>query len=376
MSLHSIPPITRRAWLASTAALGAPGGDLDFAQWIPERIPRTAAFRDPASHLWDPAMVRTSDGVCHLLYSRWPVGLGFDAWATHAEIAWATSSTPEGPYTFQKVVMPSRGAEYWDGHSVYNTCLLAHGGKFYLYYTGNRGPAGWSKSRAPTMSDEAWWVQRNSQRVGVAVADHPGGPWKRLDHPLVDTGVETGQGIIAVPNVVAKPGGGFLMVYKTLAPGAGRYGGGVVHYPASADNPLGPFRRCGEQMIDKRKLLQTTATFNFHIDDHLEWVQDGRYYGLVKDHDAPFLTPHGRSLLLVESDDGIRWRLARHTLAKDFSIRWDDGEAQLFERLEMPKLHIEKGRPRTLFLAAKDQNSPTMPSFLLAIPLRAARARP
>ena len=31
--------------------------------------------------------------------------------------------------------------------------------------------------------------------------------------------------------------------------------------------------------------------FNFHIDDHFEWIQDGRWYAIVKDHDAPFLTP-------------------------------------------------------------------------------------
>ncbi len=371
--------ISRRVWLAGTlgsvAAVAAPAGGLDFAALIPKRISREAAYRNDGFHLWDPAMVRSADGVCHLLYSRWPASLGFDAWATHAQIAWATSDSPQGPYRFQKTVMESRGSDHWDGHSVYNTCLLAHGGKHYLYYTGNRGPAGWRADYAPPVSEEAWWTQRNSQRIGVAVADHPGGPWKRLERPLIDTGPETGQGIIAVPNVIAKPGGGFLMVYKTLAPGPGRFGGGVVHYPAVADHPLGPFRRCGAQIIDKQKLLQTANRFDFHIDDHLEWFQDGRYYGIVKDHDAPFLTAHGRSLLLMESEDGIQWRLARHVLVKDFSVEWEGGLTQVMERLDMPKLHLEQGRPSTLFLAAKAKAAKAEPSFLLTIPLREARGR-
>jgi hypothetical protein len=362
--------LTRRDWLA--AALAAPGGgpDLDFSRLIPERVPPSAAFRDPGHHLWDPAMVRTPDGTCHLLYSRWPETLGFDAWATHAEIAWATADSPAGPYRFRGTVLPARGMEHWDGHSVYNTCLLAHAGRYYLYYTGNRGPASWRPDRSVTMKDEAWWVQRNNQRVGVAVADHPGGPWERFDRPLIDTGEERGTGITAVPNVIARPAGGFLMVYKTLAPGPGRFGGGVVHYPALAESPRGPFRKAGGPVVDKGKLLNTTRHFDFHIDDHLEWFQDGRYYGMVKDHDAPFLTSHGRALLLIESENGVDWRLARHTHVLDFQVAWAGGATEEFDRLEMPKLHFEQGRPHTLFLAAKTKADPRARSFLIAMPLR------
>lgn len=122
------PAMDRRQWLAGALMAGWGAGDLDFSSYIPARVPLSAAFRDPEHHLWDPAMVRTPDGACHLLYSRWPRKLGFDAWATHAEIAWATSDRPEGPYRFRKTVLPARGAAHWDGHSVYNTCLLANGG--------------------------------------------------------------------------------------------------------------------------------------------------------------------------------------------------------------------------------------------------------
>lgn len=310
-------------------------------------------------------MVRTPDGTCHLLYSRWPLRLGFDAWATHAEIAWATAKRPEGPYTFQKVLLPARGGAHWDGHSVYNTCLLAEGGRYYLYYTGNHGTASWRPDRVLTVKDPDWWAQRNTQRIGVAVADHPGGPWRRQDHPLIDVGPDTGQGIIAVPCVTPRIGGGFLLAYKTLAPGEGPFGGGVFHYVAVGDSPLGPFKRHPVPMVDKSKVFQ--RHFNFHTDDHFEWVQDGRYYAIVKDHDAPFLTEHGRCLYLLESEDGLSWRTAPKPLVKDFRLTWQDGATESFDRLEMPKLYLEEGRPRVLFLAALAKGAAQ--SYIVSLPL-------
>jgi len=354
--------------------LGAADDGPDFARRIPQVLPPTAAFRQEGWCLWDPCVVRGDDGLFHLLYSRWPAALGFDAWCTHAEIAWATATNAAGPYAFRSVVLPSRGAAFWDGHSVYNTCVIRVGPKYHLYYTGNRGTADWAPDRRIPVSSEAWWTQRNAQRIGVATADQPGGPWVRSDRPLIDVGPGFGQGIVAVPNVAAKPGGGFRLYYKTLAEGPGRFGGGVFHYGADSDSPLGPFVRHPEPMVDKNRLLgDATQRFNFHIDDHFEWMENGRWYAIVKDHDAPFLTPHGRSLLLFESPDGRAWRPSRHALVKDFTIAWADGTRQEFERLEMPKLLVEDGRPRLLSLAAKARGATE--SFLVLIPLSDGQER-
>jgi hypothetical protein len=120
-------------------------------------------------------------------------------------------------------------------------------------------------------------------------------------------------------------------------------------------------------MVDKQVLLKTDRHFNFHIDDHCEWIQEGRYYAIVKDHEAPFLTPHGRSLLLFESPDGLDWHPSPHALVKDFHITWDDGAKEVFQRLEAPKLLIEKGTPTILSLAAQPSGSED--SFLVLIPL-------
>lgn len=343
--------------------------DLDFTKLIPEIMPRTAMFQEPGWCLWDPCIVHGGDGKFYLFYSRWPAKLGYDAWCTHAEIAWATSSNGVGPYVFQGVALPARGAAYWDGHAVFNCCVVAIGKKYYLYYTGNHGAAHWSANQSIPVSSAAWWTQRNNQRIGVAVADSPQGPWQRHDRPLLDVGPDFGQTIVNVPNLVIKPDGGYRLYYKTLGAGPGRFGSGVFHYGADAADPLGPFVRNPEPMVDKNELMpEVKKRFDFHIDDHFEWIQDGRYYAIVKDHDAPFLTKYGRSLLLFESPDGRRWKPSRHTLVKDFTIRWDDRSEQNFSRLEMPKLLIENGRPEILSLAALPAGAKA--SFLVLVPLR------
>jgi hypothetical protein len=359
--------MTRRTLLASGLGLKRlrlPPGSLDFRRILPRRVQHSAVFAMEGFMVWCASAVRTPDGVCHMLFSRWPRPLGFDAWATHSEIAYATAEKPEGPYTFRHVALPARGASFWDGHVTHNPCVIEHEGKFYLYYTGNHGPASWKPDAAPGKAD--WWVHRNHQRVGVAVADHPAGPWQRSDKPLLDV-PEYGNGVTGVPCVTKRPGGGFLMVYKTLAPGPGRFGGGVFHYPAVASHPMGPFMRHPEPMVDKRKIFH--RHFDFHIDDHFEWYQDDRYYAIVKDHDAPFLTPHGRCLYLLESFDGLKWSVSNHALVTRFRLTWDDGSVQQFERLEMPKLYLEGGKPKVLFLAARPAGDPAAASFNIAVPL-------
>jgi hypothetical protein len=359
--------MTRRELLKSAIGLTGtplPSSDLDFQRLLPRRIPRAGVFSMKDHMVWCASVVRTRDGICHMLFSRWPRTLGFDAWATHSEIAYATATSPAGPYTFRHVALPARGAKFWDGHVTHNPCAIEHHGKFYLYYTGNHGPETWKPDMTPGQPD--WWVHRNNQRIGVAVADHPAGPWKRMDKPLLDV-PEFGQGIIGVPCVTKRPDGGFLLVYKTLAPGPGRFGGGVFHYPALADNPLGPFKKHAEPLVDKRKVFN--RHFDFHIDDHVEWYQHDRYYAIVKDHDEPFLTPHGRCLYLLESANGLDWAPSRHALVTPFKLTWDDGASESFDRLEMPKLHFENGQPRVLFLAARVADNPGKPSFNVAIPL-------
>jgi hypothetical protein len=75
-------------------------------------VPRSARFIDDDWYIWGGSMTRTDDGVCHLLYARWPRKLGFSSWLSHSEIAHATATDPLGPYTFDSVALPGKGGHW------------------------------------------------------------------------------------------------------------------------------------------------------------------------------------------------------------------------------------------------------------------------
>jgi hypothetical protein len=109
---------------------------LDLRAWL-QPAPKSAQFSDPEYYIWCGSMVRDDAGKCHLFYSRWPRKLGFDAWASHSEIAHAVSDNPLGPYRHKDVAFPPRGKEFWDGLCTHDPTVMRFGSKYYLYYMGN-----------------------------------------------------------------------------------------------------------------------------------------------------------------------------------------------------------------------------------------------
>lgn len=302
-------------------------------------IPRRAIFEDSTYFIWGASPIKGDDGRYHLYYSRWHKKFGFSAWVTHSEIAHAVADDLFGPYKFSDVSLPERGDNFWDGHTTHNPTIHKFGNKYYLYYMGNRG------NRIQTSGLN--WVHRNNQRIGVAVAYSPDGPWKRFDTPLVDASADTiAADALAVnnPTITQRADGKFLMVYKAI----GRkkplpFGGPVVHMTAVADTPLGPFKKSSE-------LVFTSENSSFAAEDPYIWMQDDCYYAIVKDMKGVF-THHGRSLALFSSDDGIHWKQATHVLVSDLHLTWEDGRKDSVMRLERPQLYLEDGLPKALFLA-------------------------
>ena len=150
--------------------------DLDISAMI-QPIPRSATFRDPQYDIWCGSMIKGDDGKYHLFYSRWPRKLGHSAWVTNSEVAHAVADHPLGPYKHSDVTLPPRGKEFWDGSCTHNPTVIRSRGKYYLYYVGNTG-------------DGSFWSNRNNQRIGVAVADKPEGPWQRFDKPVLDVSAD------------------------------------------------------------------------------------------------------------------------------------------------------------------------------------------
>lgn len=317
-------------------------------------VPKTAKFIDEDWHIWGGSMARTPDGTCHLLYARWPRELGHFAWLSHSEIAHAVANDPLGPYQFESVALPGNQRPNWVTSTTHNPTVIHTHGKYYLYFSSARVtgeiPDGMPNPKAPY-----WEPTRRTQRIGVAYADHPSGPWTRIDEPLIPaTPGSYDACMTANPSVAQHPDGWFLMVYKCLGVNEK-----VVHAVAVADNPLGPFTKDPEPIL-------THKTSKFPAEDPFIWYQDDRFYAIVKDMQANY-SEYRRALVLFESMDGHDWKPSAHPLTTTRTVRWEDGTEKEYLHLERPQLYREHGRPAVLFCAAdKDRNH----SFNIHIPLR------
>ncbi len=327
--------------------------DLDFQKLI-RPLPLSAKFSDPNYFIWCGSPVKGDDGKYHLFYSRWPRPLGFNAWVSYSEVAHAVSDSPFGPYRHRDVALPPRGKTFWDGLCTHNPTVQRFGGKYYLYYMGNTGDG----RNLSSLN----WTHRNNQRVGVAVADSPSGPWARSDHPLIAPTAGYYDALcLANPSVTERPGGGYLMVYNAVSDKKPLpFGGPVLHCVAISDSPTGPFKKQPEPVFQKEGI-------DFPAEDPFIWNQGSRYYAIVKDFGGHF-TKAGKSLALFESGDGIQWDVAKHPLVSRLEVTWQGGRPQQMRLLERPQLLFENGVPIALFCAA-DDGVPGSLTYNVQIPL-------
>jgi len=83
--------------------------------------PVGGGFRMEGYWVWCGSVIKGEDNRYHMFASRWPKSQPMHpGWLSLSEIVRASSDTPEGPYQFEEVVLPARGAEYWDGRMTHN----------------------------------------------------------------------------------------------------------------------------------------------------------------------------------------------------------------------------------------------------------------
>ncbi|WP_297089719.1 glycoside hydrolase family protein [uncultured Draconibacterium sp.] len=317
---------------------------------------------DTAS-FWGGSVIKGNDGLYHMLYSRWPKHIGWE-WANYSIIAHATSSSPFGPYQHVDIALPERGSKFWDGSATHNPTVHKIKGKYYLYYMGNFGD---KKIVSVPGKAKINWMHRNNQRIGVAVAENPCGPWKRFDKPVLDVthGDSTAHDALVTnnPSVCKMPDGKILMVYKAVGKKFPLPAGGpVVHMVAIADNPTGPFKKFPDPVF-------TFEGERFPAEDPYIWYQDGKYRAIVKriehiDHKRVF------SLVHYDSFDGIHWERGKYFHISDRILTWEDGRVVQYDHLERPQVLMEDGEPIALICAADvyDENN-IRQSFNVQIPL-------
>ncbi|MDG1804313.1 glycoside hydrolase family protein [Flavicella sp.] len=322
-----------------------------------DKVPLNAKFIDNDWYIWGGSVVE-KDGKYHMFYSRWPKKFHFNAWLTYSEVAHAVSDSPFGPFRHKDIALPSRDPKLWDGYNTHNPTVKEFDGKYYIYYTGNTGNR---KVKEKSYN----WEHRNNQRIGVAVANHPNGPWKRFDQPLIDVSNDSTAHdalMLANPSVTRHPDGRYVLVYKCV--GKKRKlpnGGPVVHMVAFSDSPTGPFTKHPDPIF-------TAKGNEFPAEDPYIWTQDGKMFAIVKDFKGTF-TKKGQSLALFESKNGIEWDLSQNPLVSTVKIEWEN-RTQKVKHLERPQLFFKNGKPYSLMCASDtlDVNG-VLQSFNVQIPV-------
>jgi hypothetical protein len=294
---------------------------------------RQSAFSMEGWLVWCGSAVRCAeDGYYYMLFSRWPKALGHHAWVSHSEIAVAKSVSPVGPWEFVGTALAAEQSERWDAHVQHNPVVIAFDGRYYLFYMGNRG-------------NGEYWDHRNNQRIGVASADHPAGPWRRAEKPAVDV---TPGGFDALmtsnPTVTRAPDGRFCMLYKGVGPGPMPKGGAVVCGVAFAEHPLGPWKRHPCPVI-------SNPDHPWAVEDPFVWWEAGKYRCIVKDFQGYFSGGIKCALVLLESDDAIDWVPSPEPVLLTPELHWDDGSAEVASALERPQMLFHGPGSATLFLA-------------------------
>ncbi|WP_127588291.1 glycoside hydrolase family protein [Paenibacillus koleovorans] len=334
-------------------------------QKLLQPVPAHAKFELPGWHVWCGSMTRDEAGRYYLIYSRWPEAVGFESWVTHSELACAVADSPLGPFQHVSQLWDSHTSTDPSGHQVsHNPVIVQHQGRYYLYYMGTHGPDFDMDSPA---EETTWWAYRNNQRIHVAVADHPLGPWERQARPLLEVSPGSWDGLVTNnPTACATPDGRFLMMYKGVAEGPPPKGGAVNAGIAIADHPRGPFRKTDKPTI-------SNPTNDWAVEDPCVWWQADheQFYALIKDFQGYFTGAKRGSIALFQSADGLKWQPAPSPLALDLTLRWADGTSQSMLRLERPQVLLNAaGKPEALICAVLERADSR--AYNVQIPLQAA----
>lgn len=309
--------------------------------------PIGGGFRMDSYWVWCGSIIRGEDGKFHMFASRWPKSLPMHpGWLVASEIVRAVADTPEGPYEFQEVVLPARGAEYWDGRSTHNPQIVKHGNTYILYYMGSTHPF-----PDPTLGDgfgledHRCIVARSNKRIGIATASSVFGPWHRRDEPILPTRPGKFDSFLTSnPAPCVHPDGSVMLIYKARKY-LGHTHGDMTIGMAKADHYAGPYYVQSENPL--------FPPDQFHLEDPFIWHTEDGYELIAKDMDGN-LCGEKYGGVHMYSQDGLDWKVSPEPCAYSRKVTWDDGTVQLLGNLERPFLLFQDGKPTHLFGAVSD----------------------
>lgn len=335
-----------------------------------------SALSVPGHFVWGGSVAKADDGKYYMIYSapetgRFPFN---NAWVQGSKMGLAVSERPDGGFRHLGFFMNADGfshdASSWDAQSVSNPTICRFDGKYYLYYAGTSDP-GNSKVSSPVDTLARRDRLQQNQKIGVISFDSfPGlleGKFTHSEAPLLaprtrvkpDNVVDPSpEGTVAGPDnlivvnpsvIFRKSDRKYLLYFKGNV--YDPYWRGI-HGVAVSDSPTGPFVAQDDPVF----VLDGDAKLS--AEDPYVWYckADDRMYAVFKDFTGHY-TKAGPCLAIMESDDGISWRLPENSLFMKKELRLSDGSTLAVERLERPQLLVDdNGIPMVLYAACAIDN--------------------
>lgn len=206
--------------------------------------------------VWGGSCIRGEDGQYHLFVSIWPRALPFmEGYVVRSRVVRAVAPTPVGPYRFAQEILPPRDPAFWDGCMTHNPEVHRIGGEYVLFYIGSTYPAPMPPDEGPIPDAIDLSAVYRSICIGVATAPSVAGPWHRPDRPTFEPRRNDWDSVVVTnPTACVDPDGRVLMIYRSSSEDTFAQLG-----IAAAEHPAGPYRRLSDEPILTRLVSRKSA---------------------------------------------------------------------------------------------------------------------
>lgn len=244
-----------------------------------------ASIKEENFTVWGASPILDETGRVHLFAARWPESQVDPAWRKSSEIAHYVADRAEGPFQFVSVVVKGTdrpGA--WDRFGPHNPEIKKIDGRYVLVYIAN--------------SDYHQPPHPLNQKIGMMMADHLEGPWKKMgqDGLILDsTKGHFTEGRQVVNPALIKVGNRYHLYYKTTQIQRGQVK--TIYGLAIADRLEGPYIHHPSPVTSENKVIEDASVF--------QW--DNKVCLLTTDNHGDVSGLEG-ALVLWVSDDGINFR--------------------------------------------------------------------
>jgi hypothetical protein len=334
--------------------------DLNMHELLGE-VDSSGIFKQDGYYVWCSSVIKGEDGKYHMFYSRWPHGKrapdndsmnyifdGFRGWNKYSEIAYAVADKIGGPYHFVKTILKGDGdARKWDRFTMHNPLIRKFGSYYYLYYISNTYDSTLQFNNPSFSKDWIHWLQYNAtQKIGVikfkSFSELLQGKFEKPMGPLMcPDNVHTFE-VTTNPSVTQGPDGKYYMMFKSRKPNVGN----MTFWMAVSEKPDGPFKLSSE----------VSSSAEMACEDPCIWYDKKRnqFYAAAKYYsNSRILAPQFGALVLLTSQDGLKWKAANHSLISLRELHFKNGEKTTLAHLERPFVVTDNnGQPLALFAAA------------------------